>query len=82
MILLSLRGLFSNDDYTMTQTSTLLENWEHKDIKFKELIDFEFPLPQYIIHSPDNLHHEIFFDADGLKAIDYNHGTATSWKIK
>ena len=31
----------------MTETSTILENWKFKDIKFKELIDLDFPLPQF-----------------------------------
>ena len=24
-----------------------MENWEHKDISFKTLIDYGFPVPQY-----------------------------------
>lgn len=24
-----------------------MENWEHKDLKFKQLIDFDFELPQF-----------------------------------
>jgi hypothetical protein len=31
----------------MTETSTLLDNWKFKDITFKELIDLDFPLPQF-----------------------------------
>jgi hypothetical protein len=31
----------------MTETSTLLDNWKLKDITFKELIDLDFPLPQF-----------------------------------
>jgi hypothetical protein len=29
----------------MTETSNLLENWKHKDITIKGLIDLDFPLP-------------------------------------
>ena len=43
----SLVNLFTNNDQTMTETSTLLDNWKFKDITFKELIDLDFPLPQF-----------------------------------
>ena len=44
-----------------------MNNWVHKDIKFKELIDYSFPLPTFTftngtsIRIPD-------FDLNGLKA--------------
>ena len=47
MIVHSLMGLFDKSPSTMTQTKTLFENWDRKDIKFKELIDLGFPLPVY-----------------------------------
>ncbi len=34
-----------NNDLTMTENSALLENWKHKDISIRGLIDLYFPLP-------------------------------------
>jgi hypothetical protein len=47
-----------------------MNNWVHKDIKFKELIDYSFPLPTFTftngtsIRIPD-------FDLNGLKANQF-----------
>lgn len=34
----------------MTETKTLMQNWELIDIKFEQLIDFGFTVPQYIYY--------------------------------
>ncbi len=47
IIAVAFLDLFSNNPYSMTKTNTLMQNWQHKDISFKQLIDFGFPLPQY-----------------------------------
>lgn len=44
----SVLNLFNRTEIQMTETKTLLENWDRKDIKFKELIDFGFPVPRYV----------------------------------
>ncbi len=31
----------------MTESKILLTNWQHKDIKFKDLIDLGFQMPDY-----------------------------------
>ena len=43
----SLVNVFKNNALTMTETNTFIGNWKFKDITFKELIDLEFPLPQF-----------------------------------
>ena len=47
MILYSFWDLFAHPNYNMTETNTLMENWPLKDIKFKELSDYGFPLPTF-----------------------------------
>ena len=54
----SLWDLFNRSDYTMTETSTLIENWEYKDIRFKDLIDIGFPLPAF------NFTYGVYYDVD------------------
>jgi hypothetical protein len=54
----------------MTQTRTLLQNWEHKDIKFKELLDFGFQLPQYYLEG-EQIYSVEEFNVNGLQAVAY-----------
>ena len=48
--------------------NTLMENWGHKDIKFKELIDYGFPLPTFTFINRTKSNTEDF-DLNGLKAL-------------
>ena len=44
-----------------------MNNWVHKDIKFKELIDYGFPLPTFTFTNGKSI--RIYdFDVNGLKA--------------
>ena len=54
----------------MTQTRTLLQNWEHKDIKFKELLDSGFQLPRYSLWG-EQIYPVEKFNASGLQAVEY-----------
>ena len=47
-----------------------MKNWEHKDIKFKELIDYGFPLPTFTFTNQKSINVEVF-DANGLKATNF-----------
>ena len=44
-----------------------MNNWVHKDIKFKELIDYGFPLPTFTFTNETSINVGVF-DANGLKA--------------
>ena len=46
-----------------------MKNWPLKDIKFKELIDYGFPLPTFTFDAYKNYPTQAF-DVDGLKAYD------------
>ena len=47
-----------------------MNNWVHKDIKFKELIDYDFPLPTFTFTNGTSIkNHE--FNLNGLKAIQF-----------
>jgi hypothetical protein len=70
MTVISLMGLINNTVYTMTQTKIALSNWEHKDIKFKDLLDLGFQMPYYLIKSNETFSVKDF-DAGGWKAIEY-----------
>jgi hypothetical protein len=48
----------------------LLKNWDKKDIKMKELLDYGFPLPQYEFNGKSNLSIEYFYSG-GLQAVAY-----------
>jgi hypothetical protein len=48
----------------------LIKNWAHKDIKFKELIDYGFPLPTFTFTNGTSINFEDF-DANGLKALNF-----------
>jgi hypothetical protein len=50
MMASSIIDLFNNKFYSMTETKTLMQNWELIDIKFEQLIDFGFTVPQYIYY--------------------------------
>lgn len=43
----------------MNETNSFLSNWEFKDIKFKELIDLDFPLPQFKIAIPSKVYNDV-----------------------
>ena len=47
MLVISLMGLINNTDYTMMENKILFDNWLHKNITFKGLIEKGFTLPQY-----------------------------------
>ncbi len=47
MAVLSIMTLYYNSVQTMTEEKVLLKNWQHKDIKLKDLIDKRFQLPNY-----------------------------------
>jgi hypothetical protein len=70
MTVISLMGLINNTVYSMTQTKIALSNWEHKDIKFKDLIDLGFQMPTYLIKSDKTFSVKDFYD-DGWRAIEY-----------
>jgi hypothetical protein len=42
MLVISLLGLINNTDSTMTENKILLDNWQHKNISFKGLIQKGF----------------------------------------
>ena len=44
-----------------------MNNWAHKDIKFKELIDYGFPLPTFTFGNGTSIR-IADFDVNGLKA--------------
>jgi hypothetical protein len=48
-----------------------MKNWAHKDIKFKELIDYGFPLPTFTFNSTKIIYHTEDFDFDGFKAATF-----------
>ena len=70
MIVVSLLGLFDNTPSTMTQTKILFENWDHRDIKFKDLVDLGFPLPVYDLNG-DKYYSVNDFNINGMQAVDY-----------
>ena len=47
MAMVSLMSLFNNSDVSMSESKVLVTNWEHKNIKLKNLIDKGFELPYY-----------------------------------
>ncbi len=69
LILYSFWEFFTNITYNMSQTNTLIDNWKHKDITFKELIDYGFPLPKFTFENYQYYRSEEF-EANGLKSID------------
>ena len=70
MIAQSFWGLFTRTDKTMSQTRTLLKNWDRKDIKFKELIDLGFPIPRYLLEG-EKIYSIEDFNVSGLQAVKY-----------
>ena len=47
-----------------------MNNWVHKDIKFKELIDYGFPLPTFTFTNGTSIYSEDF-EVNGLKALNF-----------
>ena len=58
----------------------MLKNWDRKDIKFKELIDLGFPIPQYFLEGEKNYSTEDF-NVSGLQAVTYG-SNAPNLKIQ
>ena len=48
-----------------------MNNWVHKDIKFKELIDYGFPLPTFTFTNGTSIKIDDF-DVNGLKAREFS----------
>jgi hypothetical protein len=48
-----------------------MNNWAHKDIKFKELIDYGFPLPTFTFSNSTSTFASEFY-LNGLKATHFN----------
>jgi hypothetical protein len=46
----------------------LLKNWEHKDIKLKDLIDLGFQIPVYEFYG-EEIYSIEDFNASGLQAV-------------
>jgi hypothetical protein len=61
-----------NNDLTMTENSALLENWKHKDISIRGLIDLDFPFPivKYEEFGGPSFNYTDF-NISGFKAITY-----------
>ena len=64
-------NVFKNNDVTMTETSDSLENWKFKEIKLKDLIDLDFPLPQFNF-SIGGIRLQLPFNYIGFQAISYD----------
>jgi hypothetical protein len=45
MLGISLMSLINNTDFTMTENKILFDNWQHKNITIKGLIEKGFTLP-------------------------------------
>ena len=70
MLVISLLGLISNTDFTMSENKILLDNWEHANISFKGLIDKGFQLPIYTLRGNETVLVDDF-NAGGLKAVEF-----------
>ena len=58
----------------MNESNKFLSNWEFKDIKFKELIDLDFPLPQYRIEINSKVYKDVsLFNENGTKAFTFEY---------
>lgn len=61
---MSLIRLFNNTDKTMSESKILFKNWQHKDIKFKDLIGLGFQLPQFTLQSRGSFPAVNFFSGE------------------
>jgi hypothetical protein len=71
MIVISVIGLYNNEEISMTETKIFHKNWKYKDILMKDLIDFGFPLPAYSFEYKEVYSLKDFNNISGLKAVYY-----------